>query len=150
MAVKIRLQRHGRRNRPFFRIVAADARSPRDGKSIETLGIYDPANTLGKDAETFRLDVERVQYWLEHGAQPTETVRSILRKKQIALPWRARKMERRLALAAERKAARADGKTLPKIGSKAQRRKAEKAAMAKAAELGLDTKKARRAAKKAK
>ncbi len=75
MAVKIRLQRHGRKKRPYYHIVVADARSPRDGKFIELIGMYNP---LSKPA-TIDLDKDRALDWLSKGAQPTDTVRNILR-----------------------------------------------------------------------
>lgn len=76
MAVVIRLRREGGKNRPFYRVVVADKRSPRDGKFIETLGSYDP---LGKNQESPLL-LERVDYWLKQGAQPSETVASLIKK----------------------------------------------------------------------
>ncbi len=81
MAVRIRMKRMGRRNRPFFRIGAFDARTPRDGKAIENLGIYDPLNP--DIDQQVRLNVERIVYWLQQGAQPSETVASFLKKFQI-------------------------------------------------------------------
>lgn len=76
--VKLRLKRFGRRNRPFYRLNAIDARAPRDGKPIEELGHFDP---LEKDpAKQFVCKAERVQHWLSKGAQPSDTVRSLLRK----------------------------------------------------------------------
>ncbi len=81
--VKIRLKRMGRRNRAFFRICAFDAREERDGRSIEQLGTYDP---MEKDeSKKVVLKRERIEYWLSVGAQPTETVASILKKNKIAL-----------------------------------------------------------------
>ncbi len=81
--VKIRLKRMGRRNRAFFRICAFDAREERDGRSIEQLGTYDP---MEKDEEKkVVLKRERIEYWLSVGAQPTETVASILKKNKIAV-----------------------------------------------------------------
>jgi len=78
VSVKIRLKRFGRRNRAFFRINAIDGRSARDGRVIEELGFYDP---LAKDADQqIRIDRERVEYWLGVGAQPSETVKSLLDK----------------------------------------------------------------------
>ncbi|MDZ4823067.1 MAG: 30S ribosomal protein S16 [Flavobacteriales bacterium] len=74
MAVKIRLQRHGKKSKPFFHIVAADSRSPRDGKYIERLGSYNP-NT---NPATIVLDNEKAIQWLRNGAQPTDTARAIL------------------------------------------------------------------------
>lgn len=74
MAVKIRLQRHGKKGKPFFHIVAADSRSPRDGKFIERLGSYNP-NT---NPATIVLDGDKTLVWLNKGAQPTDTARAIL------------------------------------------------------------------------
>lgn len=72
------MKRTGRRNRPCYRISVADRRSPRDGKTLETLGLYDP---VSQDAESqVKIDVERAKHWLEHGAIPSETVASILRR----------------------------------------------------------------------
>ena len=80
--VRLRLKRMGRRNRAFFRICAFDAREERDGRSIEQLGTYDP---MEKDEEKkVVLKRERIEYWLSVGAQPTETVASILKKNNIA------------------------------------------------------------------
>jgi len=76
MAVRIRMKRIGARNKPAFRIVVADNRSPRDGKCIEELGTYQPR----KKGENFTLDLPRAQYWLSKGAQPTETVASFIKK----------------------------------------------------------------------
>ncbi|MCS7049250.1 MAG: 30S ribosomal protein S16 [Verrucomicrobiae bacterium] len=81
MAVRIRLRRIGGRNDPVFRIVVADARSPRDGRFIETLGTYDPK----KAENNCVLNLERARYWLSKGAQPTETVRSILKRAERAV-----------------------------------------------------------------
>ncbi len=76
MPVRIRLMRFGRRKRPFYRVVAADSRAPRDGKFLEILGYYDPL----KEPYEFKVDPEKVKKWLERGAEPTETVRALLRK----------------------------------------------------------------------
>jgi len=73
----------GRKKRPFYRIVAADSRSPRDGRFIETLGTYNPLEQPFK----FEVNEERVFYWLKNGAQPTLTVRSLLRRKGLWLKW---------------------------------------------------------------
>ncbi len=83
MAVRIRLRRMGRKKRPFYRIVAADSRSPRDGRFIETLGTYNP---LTEPAQV-EVKEERVFYWLKNGAQPTQTVKNLLRRKGIWLKW---------------------------------------------------------------
>jgi small subunit ribosomal protein S16 len=77
MSVKIRMKRVGTKNAPVFRIVVADGRSPRDGKFIEEIGTYQP---LKADAINFTLDLERVKYWVGVGAQPSETVASMIKK----------------------------------------------------------------------
>jgi len=69
----------GAKKRPSYRIVAADSRSPRDGRIIESLGFYDPLT----EPATLKLEVERVQHWLSVGAQPSETVRNLLRKQGL-------------------------------------------------------------------
>ncbi|MEY3835353.1 MAG: hypothetical protein RI989_781 [Bacteroidota bacterium] len=79
MSVKIRLQRHGKKGKPFFHIVAADARSPRDGKFIERIGSYNP-NT---NPATIVLDTDKAVTWLFNGAQPTDTARAILSYKGV-------------------------------------------------------------------
>ena len=77
MAMKIRLARGGSKKRPFYRIVAADSRMPRDGRFIEKLGTYNPL--LPKDSEDrVKMDMERIQYWLDHGAQPTDRIARML------------------------------------------------------------------------
>ena len=81
MAVSIRLRREGTSKRPYYRVVVADARSPRDGKFIEIIGNYDPK----KESNTANLDLSRAEYWLTKGAQPSETVRSIIRNARKAL-----------------------------------------------------------------
>ena len=79
MAVKIRLQRHGSKKRPFYFIVVADARSPRDGKFIQKLGTYNPLTVPA----TIQLDRQKALEWLHKGAQPTDTVRQILSFKGV-------------------------------------------------------------------
>src|SRR5690242_2891964 len=79
MPVKIRLQRHGSKKRPFYFIVVADARSPRDGKFIQKLGTYNPLTT----PSTVQLDRQKSLEWLNKGAQPTDTVRKILSYKGV-------------------------------------------------------------------
>ena len=83
MPVKIRLQRHGRKGKPFYWIVAADARSKRDGKYLEKLGTYDP-NT---NPAAIELDVDGSVKWLENGAQPTDTARALLSYKGVMLKY---------------------------------------------------------------
>ena len=74
--VKLRLRRMGAKKRPSYRIVAADSRSPRDGAFIEAVGFYDPIT----DPATIKVDLDRARYWINAGAQPTDTVRSILKR----------------------------------------------------------------------
>ena len=77
MAMKIRLARGGSKKRPFYRIVAADSRMPRDGRFIEKLGTYNPL--LPKDSEErVKMNMERIQYWLDQGAQPTDRIARFL------------------------------------------------------------------------
>ena len=76
MAVKIRLARHGAKKRPFYRIVVADSEAPRDGRFLETVGTYNPL----RDPAEIAVKQERVQYWLDQGAIPTDTVKSLLKK----------------------------------------------------------------------
>ena len=80
MAVAIRLSRFGAKKRPFYRIVAADSRRKRDGRFLEQLGTYDPM----KNPVDVRLEMDRVDYWLSVGAQPSDTVRSLIRKQRNA------------------------------------------------------------------
>ncbi|MBC7384363.1 MAG: 30S ribosomal protein S16 [Bacteroidia bacterium] len=81
MSVKIRLQRHGRSKSPFYHVVVADSRAPRDGKFIEKIGSYLPQT----QPATIELDVDRATYWLQNGAQPTDTCRAILSYKGALL-----------------------------------------------------------------
>jgi small subunit ribosomal protein S16 len=78
MAVSIRLRREGAKNRPYYRVVVADSRSPRDGKFIEIIGTYDPKQT----GQNSLFDVERAEYWISKGAQPSDTVRSLIKKQK--------------------------------------------------------------------
>ena len=79
MAVKIRLRRMGQKKAPFYRIVVADSRSPRDGKCIEEIGTYDPTT----DPSTFKVNEELAKKWLANGAQPTEVVARIFKQAGI-------------------------------------------------------------------
>ena len=76
MAVSIRLRREGAKNRPYYKVVVADRRSPRDGKFIEIIGTYDP-KIPGRNST---LKIDRVEYWISKGAQPSDTVRSLIKK----------------------------------------------------------------------
>ena len=79
MAVRIRLARYGAKKRPFYRIVVADGQYPRDGRFIETVGTYNPM----LETSSVTLKKERVEYWLNTGATPTDTVKSLLKKEGI-------------------------------------------------------------------
>ncbi len=79
MAVKMRLRRMGAKRAPFYRIVVADSRYPRDGRFIEEIGYYDPT----KDPADVRIDDEKAKKWISNGAQPTDTVRALLKKNGI-------------------------------------------------------------------
>jgi small subunit ribosomal protein S16 len=108
MALKIRLARGGSKKRPYYHVVVADARSPRDGRFLETLGSWNPM--LAKDdAKRVELKVERIKHWLDHGAQPTDRVLRFLNEAGIA----------------KREAKNNPEKAKP--GKKAQERAAEKA-----------------------
>jgi len=77
--IKLRLRRMGAKRQPSYRIVAADVRSPRDGRFIEIVGFYNPLT----DPYTLQVNTERAKYWIDHGAQPTQTVRSLLVKSGV-------------------------------------------------------------------
>ena len=79
MAVKIRLKRMGQKKAPFYRVIVADSRSPRDGRFIAEIGTYDPT----KEPSAFNVDVEAAKQWLANGAQPTETVAKLFKKAGI-------------------------------------------------------------------
>lgn len=81
MAVKLRLRRMGKKKQPIYKVVAADARSPRDGKFLEAVGIYNPLT----NPHTIDLKEDRINYWLNNGAQPTNTVNSLLKQTGINL-----------------------------------------------------------------
>ena len=76
MAVSIRLRREGALNRPYYKVVVADSRSPRDGKFIEIIGTYDPKKT----GHNSTLKMDRIEHWMSKGAQPSDTVRSLIKK----------------------------------------------------------------------
>ena len=79
MAVKIRLRRMGAKKAPFYRVVVADSRSPRDGKCIEEIGYFDPM----KNPAEVKIDAEKAQQWIKNGAQPTDTVKALLKQNGI-------------------------------------------------------------------
>ncbi|MEK6302955.1 MAG: 30S ribosomal protein S16 [Acidobacteriota bacterium] len=77
MLLSIRLTRRGAKKKPFYRIIVTESRSKRDGRFVENLGYYDPCRTPAE----VKIDRERVDYWIERGAQPSDTVRSLIRRK---------------------------------------------------------------------
>ncbi|MEG2939008.1 MAG: 30S ribosomal protein S16 [Oscillospiraceae bacterium] len=79
MAVKIRLRRMGAKKAPFYRVVVADSRFPRDGRFLEEIGYYDPT----KEPVVFNVDAEKAKQWIAKGAQPTDTIKSLLKKNNI-------------------------------------------------------------------
>jgi small subunit ribosomal protein S16 len=79
MAVKIRLRRLGKKKAPFYRIVVADSRYPSNGRFIEEIGYYDPL----KNPSVVKVDVEKAKKWIENGAQPTETVKALLKRSDV-------------------------------------------------------------------
>ncbi len=81
MPVKIRLARHGAKKRPFYRIVVADSESPRDGKYLEAVGSYNPL----KDPAEVSLKEERIRYWMNQGAIPTNTIKSLFKKESLSV-----------------------------------------------------------------
>ena len=89
MAVKLRLKRGGSKQRPFYRIVTADSRFPRDGRFIDSIGTYNP---IPAEYEV-NIDEEKAMYWLTNGAQPTDTVRNLLSKKGIMAKYAESKKE---------------------------------------------------------
>jgi small subunit ribosomal protein S16 len=100
MAVSIRLRREGAKNRPYYKVVVADSRSPRDGKFIEIIGTYDPK----RKGDNSTLKVDRAEHWIARGAQPSDTVRSLLKKNKAraeAAPAEPAPAEIASALAAE-------------------------------------------------
>ena len=97
MAVRMRLARVGSKKNPIYRVVVADSRSPRDGKFIEIVGQYAPRSS---DEKKVNVDVERVNYWLNVGAQPSDTVRSLLRRAGVLKQRHEARLARKLQQAA--------------------------------------------------
>ena len=124
MSVKIRLQRHGKKGKPFYWVVAADARSKRDGKFLEKLGTYNP-NT---NPATIDLNIEKAAQWLHNGAQPTDTARAILSYKGALLKHHLDGGVRKGALTQEQ----ADAKLAAWLEEKANKVDAKKAGLSKA------------------
>ncbi|PID90267.1 MAG: 30S ribosomal protein S16 [Bacteroidetes bacterium] len=138
MAVKIRLSRHGRKNRPFYHIVVADSRSPRDGRFIERIGSYNPMT----NPATIDLDGDKALDWLYKGAQPTLTVRNILSYKGVYLKkhlmqgvkkgaFDEAEAERRFAAWLEEKQAKIDAKVKGLSASKEEQERTRLEAEAK-------------------
>ncbi len=136
MAIKLRLARGGSKKRPFYRIVAADSRMPRDGRFIEKLGTYNPL--LPKDSEErVKMDMERVQHWLDNGAQPTDRVSrfleaaGVIEKKERANMKKAepgKKAQERVEEKAAKVAAAAEAAAAPAAEEPAEEAPAEDAA----------------------
>ena len=91
MAVKLRLKRMGAKQKPFYRIIVADSRSPRDGRFIETVGTYNPCL---KDDNNVTVKTERITYWLDNGAQPTDTVKSLLSRAGVWAEYKNSKVKK--------------------------------------------------------
>ena len=116
MSVSLRLSRGGSKKRPFFRIVAADIRSPRDGKYLERLGTYNPMKTKD-DPERINLNIERIKYWLSVGAKPTDRVTKFLAKEGLA---------KKPVIQKQTKQDKPKKKTLEKIKAKEEKLKSKK------------------------
>ncbi len=132
MATKIRLQRHGRKSYAFYPIVVADSRAPRDGRFIERIGSYNP-NT---NPATISLDFDRALYWVENGAEPTDTVRTLLSKEGVMLMKHLNGGVKKGAFTAEEAAKRFEA-------WKAERNKVADAAAAKKAAKAAEESKAK-------
>ena len=131
MAVKIRLQRGGKKKQPVYRIVAADSRYKRDGRFLERLGQYNPST----DPVTIDVKEPRVMYWLGVGATPTDTVKNLLSRKGIMLKWTLKKKKKddaTIALELEKWAANQPLKREKELAKKARRKAAKKKASAPA------------------
>ncbi|HET6203448.1 MAG TPA: 30S ribosomal protein S16 [Planctomycetota bacterium] len=107
MAVRIRFKKVGRKNRPSFRLVACDARAPRDGRTLELLGHYDPL--VADEQKRLILKEERIRFWIGRGARPTDSARQFLRGRGILVPAPTRELRRRAA----RKRGRSRRRTAP-------------------------------------
>ena len=119
MAVKLRLKRMGSKQKPFYRIVAADSRSPRDGRFIETLGTYNPL----LKADKVTLDEDKILGWLNNGAEPTDTVKSILSSAGVWTKFKSTKVKKPVAkkeVKAEEKPKPAAKKTTTKTTKKSE------------------------------
>lgn len=136
MAVKIRMKRLGAKKRPFYRIVVADERAPRDGRFIEEIGYYNPIS----EPKVFKIDSERVDYWISVGAQPTKTVARLLKTdfEDLAKQVEAKKAaeeEKRAKEAEERRIAREKAEEEKRLAEEAERKAQEEAEAAEAEEV---------------
>ncbi len=144
MAVVIRMKRTGRRNRPCYRISVADKYLPRDGRTIETLGFYDPASPV--EELRVSLNVERARHWLEHGALPSPTVHSIFKRQGVwegGIPVkkkRDRSGRKKTTAKKERRSARDASFAEKKVERRTEREKARAAAAAAAKSAESDSK----------
>ena len=139
MAMKIRLARGGSKKRPFYRIVAADSRMPRDGRFIEKLGTYNPL--LPKDSEErVKMDLERVKYWMDQGAQPTDRIARMLEaagvidKKERSNPQKGEPGQKAKERAEEKAAKAAEASEAPAEEAPAEEAPAEEAPAEETAE----------------
>ena len=131
--VKIRLTRTGKKNAPSYRLVAADSRSPRDGKNIEILGFYDPINASEK------INVERVDYWISNGAQPTSTAADIIRRAKTGESTCGKKRQIKEEAEKAKAEAEAKAKAEAEAAAKAEAEAAAAAEAEKAAEAAEET-----------
>lgn len=142
MAVVIRMKRTGRRNRPCYRISVTDRAFPRDGRTLETLGLYDPASP--KADLRLSLDVERARLWVERGALPSETVRSIFRREGVyqtdgTAPKRRKRTGRWKMTATKKQRLEAKSKRAELKGARHGERVAAKRQARKAAAAGAES-----------
>ncbi len=140
MTVRLRLQRRGAKKNPFFRIVAADKRKPRDGRFIENLGTYNPVT----DPPELRINEERVDYWMQQGAQPSDTVRSLIRKLKngefgVNLAEEGADAAARAAKAEARRKAKEEARKKAAEEAEANREEAEEEAKAEEEEAADDS-----------
>lgn len=112
MAVKLRLKRMGAKQKPFYRIVAADSRSPRDGRFIETVGTYNPI----KNPAEIKIDEEKALSWLNKGAEPTDTVRSLF--KEVGIAKKFADSKKKTTKKVEKKETKAEVETTKKAPAK--------------------------------
>lgn len=137
MSVKIRLQRHGKKGKPFYWIVAADSRAKRDGKYLEKLGTYDPLT----NPATVHLDVDQAVKWIQNGAQPTDTARDLLSSKGVLLKNHLLKGVRKGALTEDEAEKKFEEWVADKEAQLAKRRDAHKDSLAQSKAKALEAEK---------